>query len=131
MLKLVPVALAALLCAPTTSCILAVGAGAGYLVSQEVLPNDVLQAQVQLDVDTVWSQAQATLRDMKVGDFETTDFPRRIETTVDRCDVEVVVEAYDLNRTILKVRAERFTTSREETARKILNRILDDLGVDY
>jgi len=129
--KLVPAALAALLCLPATSCILAVGAGAGYLVSQEVLPNDVLQAQVKLDVDTVWAQAQATVRDMKVGDFETTDYPRRIETTVDRCDVEVVVEAYDLNRTIIKVQAERFTTSKEETARKILNRILDDLGVDY
>lgn len=123
--------LTALALLPLSSCLLVAGAGAGYLVSQEVLPNDVHQAQVKEDVGTVWAQAQETLRDMKIGEFKTTDYPRRIETTVDACDVEVVVEAYDLNRTIIKVQAEKGFTSKGEVAKKVLNRILDDLGVAY
>ena len=112
-----------------TACILAVGAGAGYLVSQEVLPNQVHQAQVKLDVESVWAQAQTTVREMKVGEFSITYYPRRIETTVDQAEVEVIVEAYDLNRTIIKVHAERYLTSNDEIAEKVLNRILDDFGV--
>lgn len=112
-----------------SACFVLVGAGAGYLVSQEVLPNQVHQAQVKLDVETVWAQAQATVRDMKIGEFSITDYPRRIETTVDQAEVEVVVEAYDLNRTIIKVHAERHFKSNDEIAKKVLNRILDDLSV--
>lgn len=123
-------ALIALALLPLSSCIVVAGAGAGYLVSREVLPNDVYQAQVAQDVDTVWAQAKTTLRDMKIGEFKTTDYPRRIETTVDEADIEVVVEAYDLNRTIIKVQAERYLTSKGAIAEKVLNRILDDLGVE-
>ena len=108
MKPLLSAALAALALLPLSSCIVLVGAGAGYVISQEVLPGSVHQAQVDRDVDTVWAQVQTTMHDMKVGDFETTDYPRRIETQVDGADVEVVVEAYDLNRTIIKVTAKRY-----------------------
>lgn len=114
--------------ASLSSCVVLVGAGAGYVISQEVLPGSVHQAQVERDVDTVWAQAQATLQDMKVGDFETTNYPRRIETTVDGADVEVVVEAYDLNRTIIKVTAKRYLSFDNDLAEQVLNQIVDDLA---
>jgi hypothetical protein len=125
-----PLALAALAFLPLSSCIVLVGAGAGYVISQEVLPGSVHQAQVNENVDKVWAQAQETLHDMKVGDFETTNYPRRIETTVDGADIEVVVEAYDLNRTIIKVTAKRYLTFDNDLAGLILNQILDDLGTE-
>jgi len=116
---------------PLASCIVLVGAGAGYVVSQEILPGSVHQAQVLRDVDTVWAQAQATMQDMKIGDYETTNYPRRIETVVDGADVEVVVEAYDLNRTLIKVTAKRYLSFDNDLAGLVLNRILDDLGEDH
>ncbi len=112
---------------PLTSCIVLVGAGAGYVISQEVLPGSIHSAQVMLDVDTVWAQAQTTVHDMKVGEFETTDYPRRIETRVDGADVEVIVEAYDLNRTTIKVTAKRYLSTDDEVATLVLNQILEDL----
>ncbi|MCZ6596656.1 MAG: hypothetical protein O7B99_03355, partial [Planctomycetota bacterium] len=42
----------------------AVGITAGFLVSQEVLPNDIHTAQVMLDVEEVWAAAQETMRNM-------------------------------------------------------------------
>ncbi len=116
---------------PLSSCIVLVGAGAGYVVGQEILPGSVHQAMVLRDVDTVWAQAQDTLQDMKIGDYETTSYPRRIETVVDGADVEVVVEAYDLNRTVIKVTAKRYLSHDDDLAQLVLDRILDDLGEDH
>lgn len=113
---------------PLSSCIVLAGAGAGYLISQEVLPGAIHQAQVKRDVSDTWAQTQITMRDLKVGDFEITDYPRRIETDVQGASVEVVVEAYDLNRTLIKVKASRYLTSDDEVASMILNRIVEDLG---
>lgn len=110
-----------------SSCIVLAGAGAGYLVSQEIA-GDTHQAQVQVDVDTVWAQAQETVARHAEDGTETTDYPRRIEADVDSASVEVVVEAYDLNRTIIKVKASRYLTKDSNTASWLLNEIIDDLG---
>ena len=123
--KLIVASLALL---PLSSCIVLAGAGAGYLISQEVLPGSVHQAQVKRDVNATWAQAQITIRDLKGLDFEITDYPRRIETEYQGANVEVIVEAFDLNRTLIKVKASRYLSSDDEVASALLNRIVEDLA---
>lgn len=119
--------LAAALGLLTSSCIVLAGAGAGYLISQEVT-GDTHQAQVLEDVDTVWAQSQETVARHAEDGVETTDYPRRIEADIDGAAVEVEVQAYDLNRTIIKVKAKRYLARDSELAAWLLNEIIDDLG---
>lgn len=112
-----------------SSCDLLVGGAAGYAVSQEVLPNEVHTSLELVDVQTAWASAQETMRDRAEDGIETTDYPRRIECEVAGADVEVEVEAYDLNRTLIRVRARRYFLEDDDVARMVLNYILDDLGL--
>ena len=124
---LIAMAAACGLALASSSCIVLAGAGAGYLISQEVA-GATHQAQVQLDVDSVWAQAQETIAGHADDGIETTDFPRRIEAVVDGASVEVEVQAYDLNRTIVKVTATRYLSKDGEIASWLLNEIVDELG---
>ncbi|MDE0896164.1 MAG: hypothetical protein OSB10_06225 [Planctomycetota bacterium] len=112
-----------------SSCILLVGAGAGYAVSQELLPSEVQTSLELVDVETAWESAQETMRQRAEDGIQTTDYPRRIECVVAGAEVEVQVEAYDLNRTLIRVRAKRYLLEDDNTARMVMNYILDDLGM--
>lgn len=110
------------------SCLLVAGGAAGYVVSQEVLPGNVHTSIVLFDVDSTWASAQQTMRDKAEDGIETTDYPRRIECEVAGADVEVKVEAYDMNRSLLRVKASRFLSADNDVAKMILNKLIDDLG---
>lgn len=112
-----------------SSCELLVGAGAGYAVSQELLPSEVQTSLELVDVETAWESAQETMRQRAEDGIQTTDYPRRIECVVAGAEVEVQVEAYDLNRTLIRVRAKRYLLEDDNTARMVMNYILDDLGM--
>jgi hypothetical protein len=124
--------LAATLLLPLLSgCIaVAAGAGVGYLVSKEVLPNDVHSAQVRVDVEEVWSISKETLGFMvdPKSTVESQTNPRVARAKVDGADVRLEVEAYDIDRTIIKVQAERALAHDSATAESVLNRILDRIG---
>jgi len=119
-----------LLCLPlVSSCIVAAAAGAGYLVSREVLPNDVYSAQVRVDVDDTWEATRETLGYMvdPGNEVTTTSSPRVAKAKVDGADVTVTVEAYDLDRTTITVAAERPLRHDGATANEVLNAVLDHL----
>lgn len=120
---------AALALVPSTAgCVAAaVGVGAGYLISREVLPNDLHTAQVQADVDHTWQVAQETMEMLSMEPVEVQDFPRRLTGEVDGADVVVEVLAYDLDRTVIRVSAEKYTVSKSETANRVLTKIIDRL----
>jgi hypothetical protein len=124
--------LAATLLLPLLSgCIaVAAGAGVGYLVSKEVLPNDVHSAQVRVDVEEVWSISKETLGFMvdPKSTVESQTNPRVARAKGDGADVRLEVEAYDIDRTIIKVQAERALAHDSATAESVLNRILDRIG---
>ena len=121
-------ALALTLALGLPSCLLVAGGAAGYVVSQEVLPGNVHTSIVLFDVDSTWASAQQTMRDKAEDGIETTDYPRRIECEVAGADVEVKVEAYDMNRSLLRVKASRFLSADNDVAKMILNKLIDDLG---
>ncbi len=111
------------------SCAVVAGAGVGYVLYQEVLENDVHIAMVQDDVDRVWASVQETmgfLIDPKT-ELVVHAFPRRVEAKVDGTDVAVEVQAYDIDRTEIRVEAEKFLARDGATAAEVMGEILDRL----
>ncbi len=105
------------------------GAGVGYVVYQEVLENDVHIAMVQDDVDRVWTSVQETmgfLVDPKT-EIVVHAFPRRVEAKVDGADVVVEVQAHDIDRTEIRVEADKFLAHDGATAAEVMGEILDRL----
>lgn len=112
-----------------SGCIVAAAAGAGYLVSREVLPDEVHTAQVNDDAERVFLVAQETLGFLIEPGTEVTtqQFPRVAKGKVDGADVTITIEAFDLDRTTIKVQAEKPLRHDGATANEVLNRILDRL----
>jgi hypothetical protein len=111
-------------------CALVAGAGVGYVVYEKALNDSVHEAQVKDDVDRVWASVQETMDILVDPKTEPVvhSFPRMIQAKVDGADVEVEVETYDLERTVIRVRAEKYLGSDESTASVVMNKILDRLS---
>ena len=117
-----------------SSCaVAAVGAavGAGYIISQKVLPNNVHLAQVALDVAKVWPSVQETVgfyqdagSEPSVQDVTT----RQILARVNGAKVTVDVEAVDMDRTQVRVSAEKYLGKDDATAAKVMQGIVDRLN---
>ena len=125
------------LCIPALSVALAsgcvglfAGAGAGYLVSQQVLPNDVHVSQVAIDVDQVWPSVQETLSFYQDPGTEllVQEFPRVITAKVDGAKVIVEVEAHDIEQTTVRVHAEKYLAKDNATAAEVMDGIVERLG---
>jgi hypothetical protein len=113
-----------------SGCVLAAGAGVGYVVYEKALNDNVHEAQVKDEVDHVWASVQETmgiLIDPKT-ELKVHTFPRTIEAKVDGAAVRVEVETYDVQRTIIRVRAEKLLGHDSGTASVVINKILDRLG---
>ena len=108
---------------------MAAGAGAGYLISREVSEDKVHTAHVQKGTEEVWATSRETLEILSDLGTELTlqETPRMMTTKVNGALVEVEVEAYDLDRTVLRVRAEKYLGSDSRTAEQVLTHILDRL----
>lgn len=111
-----------------TSCLVA-AAGAGYVVSQQVLPNNVHVSQVSLDVERVWPSVKETISFYQEPGSEPSvqDFPRTIHAKVDGAKVTVEVEAIDIDRTTIRVTAEKYLSKDNATAAEVMNGILERL----
>ncbi len=109
---------------------LAVGAGAGYIVSQQVLPNDVHVSQVALDVDKVWPSVKETMTFYQDPGSEllVQDFPRSITAKVDGAKTLVEVEAIDVDRTTVRVSAEKYLAQDNATAAEVMTGITERLN---
>lgn len=112
-----------------SACVFAAAAGAGYIVSQQVLPNNVHVTQVALDVDKVWPSVKETAGFYQEPGSEPTvqDFPRTIHAKVDGAKVTIEVEAIDVDRTTIRVSAERYLSKDDATAAEVMNGIVERL----
>ncbi len=113
-----------------SGCALVAGAGVGYVVYEKALNDSVHEAQVKDDVDTVWASVQETMGFLIDPKTELTvrTFPRSIQARVDGADVVVEVETYDIDRTIIRVRAEKYLTHDGATSNEVMKAILDRLS---
>ena len=115
-----------------TGCAAAVvgaAAAGGYVISQKVLPGSIHTAQVSLDVDEVWPSVKETVGFFQEPGSEPTvqDFPRSVRAKVDGAKVQVDVDAIDLDRTTIRVTADRTLSKDDATASKVLSKILERL----
>ena len=112
-----------------SGCVVAAGVAAGYVVSQQVTDN-VHMAEVAFDVDKVWPSVKETMGILQEPGSEPgfQDVPRTVSARVDGAKVKVEVEVLDLDRTIIKVTAEKYLSHDNGTAADVLNQILTRLS---
>jgi hypothetical protein len=123
-----PLLLSLLASLSAAGCIaVAAGATAGFLVSREVKAGDVQSATVALDVERVWSEAQATLRSLSTKGVSVQSSPRIVKGVVEGADVSIEVQAYDLDRTVVLVEAKKTMQPVGTVAERVLDALLDRL----
>lgn len=120
--------LASLLLVPlAASCAAVVAVGAGVIVGQQVLDDNVYVGQLTTDANRTWAQTKTTLSHMSLKPIDANNELRRAIADVDGSKVTVIVETYDLNRSQIRVSATKFGFSSSETARVVFERITHDL----
>jgi len=124
----VSLVLASLLLVPlASSCVAVAAVGAGVLVGQKVLDDNVYLGQLTTDANRTWAQTKTTLSHMSLKPVDANNEVRRAIADIDGSKVTVVVETYDLNRSQIRVSATKFGFSSSETARVVFERITADL----
>lgn len=111
-----------------SSCLgFAVGAGAGYLVSQELEPKGQRTEALFAPLDDAWDVTCDVLRIMSSEPLEFIEFPRTAIGRIDGARVTVEVTVYDVDRTQVRVRARRMSLSAGDTAHRVLSVISNRL----
>ena len=117
--------LAVLLTLPTLpGCLAAaVGAGAGLIASQELMDNNAYVSRLNKDVRKVWPVVKTFMSDASLELIEVDEEVRLAKAKIDGASVTVSVEAYDLDKTIMRVSARKYGLNDGELARLIMERI--------
>ena len=126
-----PLLLLVLLLPLGSGCVgLVAGAGVGFLISQQVLPNDVHVAQIRMEAHRAWPGVTEALSFFVDPGEELVvqDYPRVARAKVGGAKVTVEVEAHDENVTLVRVGAERYFTADNDTAETVMRKILERLS---
>ena len=83
----------------------AVGAVGGIVLSQEIADNKTYVSHLNLDVKQVWPIAKTTLSEASLELIEVDEAIRMAKAKIDGSTVTVNVEPYDIDKSILQVRA--------------------------
>ena len=128
---LAPLLGAALLLA-LPGCAALAGAGIGYVISREVLPDKVQQAHLQDDADRVWRYSKQSLEILHdpATELRFDEKKRRAEAEVNGAKVTLDVEAIDTMHSKVSVRAEKPLAADAATAEEILDTIVVELTRD-
>jgi hypothetical protein len=105
----------------------ALGVGAGVLISQEMMDNNIYVGQLNSDVNKVWSSAKATLSHSSLKPIDVDNEVRSATAEIDGAKVTINVETYDLNRSVLKVMAKKYGVNNGEIAEMMFNKIVSEL----
>jgi hypothetical protein len=117
--------LLALLALPlVSSCAAALlGAGAGLIASQELLDNNTYVSHIERDISYVWPEVKIYLSEASLDLIDVDEPKRTVEARIDGADVLTSVEAWDMDRTIVRVEAKKLGVNDGELARTIMERI--------
>lgn len=101
-----------------------VGVGLGAVViSQELTDSNVYVTHLSMNVTDVWPTAKIFLADQSLELIETDEQARIAKARIDGANVTVAVEAYDLDKTLMRVSAKRYGVNDGDMARIITERI--------
>jgi len=118
-----------LLCTPLLGgCVIAAGAGIGYVLSERALKDGSLEARVQDEVKPVWDVARESMGILidPASELKIQLNPRIVSGTINLDCFEVEVQAYDFKDTLIIVRSDALIGI--ERRRKVLNYILERLS---
>ncbi len=123
--------LAVLLALPLgTSCAaLAAGTAAGIVISKEATDNHSYVSRVSADVHEVWATVKTTLSDASTSLIEVDEGLRTVKGKIDGADVQISVEAYDIDKTTIRVLAQRYYMNDGDTAEWVMDKLLTRLEV--
>lgn len=110
-----------------TSCGALLGVGAGVVISQEALDSNTYVAHIPQDADIVWATAKSSLSRQSTELIQVDESLRKARAVIDGANVDLSVEVFDLNRSVMRVSAKKFGVSSGEIAEMTLNRVLRDL----
>lgn len=118
--RLLAIASSLLLVAGSSSCVaVAVGAGLGFMVSQEFTNNQKLVYRYKLDVEDVWATAQSVMNDICEGPPEVIEFPRTLKGTYMSADVTMTVIAHDHLQTDVTIEAREYGSRSGLTSKRV------------
>jgi hypothetical protein len=101
-----------------------VGVGLGAVViSQELTDSNVYVTHLSMNVKEVWPTAKIFLADQSLELIETDEQARIAKARIDGANVTVAVEAYDIDKTLMRVSAKRYGVNDGDMARIITERI--------
>ncbi len=102
----------------------ALGVGAGVLISQEMMDNNIYVGHLNADVNKVWSTTKTTLSHSSLKPIDVDNEVRTANAEIDGAKVTVHVETYDLNRSLLKVSAKKYGVNNGEIAELTFQKIV-------
>ena len=105
----------------------AAGVGAGIVISQEGADNSTYVAKVNHDVRDVWSTTKIALGQASAKPIAAQDDLRSATAEIDGGKVNVTVEVFDLDQSVIKVSAKKYGINNGELAKMTLDRILSQL----
>lgn len=101
-----------------------VGVGLGaVVVSQELTDSNVYVTQLAMNSKEVWPTAKIFLAEQSLELIETDEQTRIAKAPIDGANVTVAVEAYDVDKTLMRVSAKRYGVNDGDMARIITERI--------
>jgi len=101
-----------------------VGVGLGaVVVSQELTDSNVYVTHLSMNVNEVWPTAKVFMADQSLELIEADEQARIVKARIDGANVTVAVEAYDLDKTLMRVSAKRYGVNDGDMARIITERI--------
>ena len=98
------------------------GGVAAVVVSQEMIDNNTFVSHVNQDVTQVWPTAKVFLAEQSQKLIETDDQARVATAEVDGAKVSISVEAYDLDKSVVRVAAKRYGVNDGDLARVVTER---------
>jgi hypothetical protein len=98
------------------------GGVAAVVVSQEMIDNNTYVSHVNQDVTQVWPTAKVFLAEQSQKLIETDDQARLATADIDGAKVSISVEAYDLDKSVVRVAAKRYGVNDGDLARVVTER---------
>jgi hypothetical protein len=101
-----------------------VGVGLGAVaISQEVTDSNIYVTRLNMNVTEVWPTAKIFMSDQSLELIETDEESRIAKARIDGANVTVYVEAYDLDKSTMRISAKRYGINDGDMARIITERI--------
>lgn len=101
-----------------------VGVGLGAVViSQELTDSNVYVTNLSMNANEVWPTAKVFLSDQSLELIDSDEQARIAKARIDGANVTVAVEAYDVDKTLMRVSAKRYGVNDGDMARIITERI--------